>query len=160
MLLFVEKLIRWRMHNMQNEINELVKIANKLDKDGFTLIATHIDDIIRLAKYDFDDSDRFSNYDPRYNPDSEDWLIDGVGFANEGSALRSSTGNKCPRCGESVDESQDSYCRHCGTKLNPRKHSCPSCGTEGVLTDIDVQKGYQCDNCADRAEGKWGSYGD
>lgn len=61
--------------------------------------------------------------------DDEDYLIDGVGFAQEGSALRAATPS------------------------NPRIHPCPTCGAENVLTPLDVQRGYQCDRCADAAEG-------
>lgn len=59
--------------------------------------------------------------------DDED-LIDGVGFANDGSALRAATND------------------------NPRDRPCPNCGDENVLTRIDEQRGYQCDRCADAAE--------
>lgn len=37
---------------------------------------------------------------------------------------------------------------------NPRDLPCPSCGREKVLTQRDVDEGYQCDYCADMAEGK------
>lgn len=59
--------------------------------------------------------------------------IDGVGFADPGgdSALRAAT------------------------RDNPRNLPCPNCGTENVLTPIDVQRGYQCDTCADMAERGW-----
>lgn len=60
--------------------------------------------------------------------DEEDELIDGVGFAQEGSALRAATPD------------------------NPRIYPCPTCKTPNVLTRIDVQRHYQCDSCADRAE--------
>lgn len=33
------------------------------------------------------------------------------------------------------------------------KHPCPTCGEPECLTDADKRKGYQCDACADRAEG-------
>lgn len=64
-------------------------------------------------------------------------LIDGVGFADPGgrSALRAAS------------------------KRNPRNLSCPTCGAKNVLTRIDRQRGYQCDRCADRAEGR-GGYGE
>lgn len=64
----------------------------------------------------------------------EDDLIDGVGFADPGgdSALRAATPD------------------------NPRNLPCPTCGAENVLTPIDVARGYQCNRCADRAEGKMG----
>ena len=34
-----------------------------------------------------------------------------------------------------------------------RTHSCPSCGQPNRLTAADVRRGYQCDDCADAAEG-------
>lgn len=62
--------------------------------------------------------------------DDDNYLIDGVGFANPGgnSALRAATPD------------------------NPRDRPCPTCGRENVLTRIDVQRGYQCDGCADALE--------
>lgn len=62
----------------------------------------------------------------------DDEPIDGVGFANDGSALRRAT------------------------RTNPRNRPCPTCGRKNVLTPLDVKRGYQCDSCADRAEGKMG----
>lgn len=44
------------------------------------------------------------------------------------------------------------------TPSNPRNLPCPTCGTENVLTPADVELGYQCDRCADAAEGI-GGYG-
>ena len=63
--------------------------------------------------------------------ESEDYLIDGVGFADPGgrSALRRSTRN------------------------NPRNRPCPTCGRPNMLTPADVARHYQCDICADAAEG-------
>lgn len=60
----------------------------------------------------------------------DDYLIDGVDFADPGgnSALRAAT------------------------KDNPRDRPCPTCGREDVLTRIDVERGYQCNACADAAE--------
>jgi hypothetical protein len=65
--------------------------------------------------------------------DDEDYLIDGVGFADPGgrSALRAAT------------------------RDNPREYPCPTCGRANVLTRIDKQRGYQCNHCADAEEG-WG----
>jgi len=37
---------------------------------------------------------------------------------------------------------------------NPRNRKCPSCGAKNRLTKRDVELGYQCDACADRAEGR------
>jgi len=39
------------------------------------------------------------------------------------------------------------------TPSNPRIYPCPTCGRENVLTGKDVALGYQCDYCADVAEG-------
>jgi len=39
------------------------------------------------------------------------------------------------------------------TKRNPRNRPCPNCGQKNKLTPLDVSLGYQCDECADRAEG-------
>jgi hypothetical protein len=62
----------------------------------------------------------------------EGCMIDGVGFADPGgrSALRAATED------------------------NPRNLSCPTCGAPNRLTPIDRQRGYQCDRCADIAEGR------
>lgn len=71
-------------------------------------------------------------YDDRYDEE----LIDGVDFAEPGgsSALRAATRN------------------------NPRNLACPTCGTPDVLTPADRARGYQCNRCADVAEG-FGGYG-
>lgn len=39
------------------------------------------------------------------------------------------------------------------TKSNPRNLPCPTCKAPNRLTPADVRRGYQCDACADRAEG-------
>jgi hypothetical protein len=82
---------------------------------------------------------------------------DRIEFADPGgrSALRASTGTHCPRrsCGKRVAKTAD-FCAHCGGQLNPRKWPCPNCGAKNVLTTADKQLGYQCDRCADRAEGR------
>ena len=39
------------------------------------------------------------------------------------------------------------------TRRNPRIHPCPTCGQPNKLTAADVQRGYQCDECADKEEG-------
>jgi hypothetical protein len=43
------------------------------------------------------------------------------------------------------------------SKKNPRNLPCPNCGAKNRLTPADRARGYQCDACADRAEG--GGYG-
>lgn len=39
------------------------------------------------------------------------------------------------------------------SRSNPRNQPCPSCGRPNVLTPKDVALHYQCDSCADIAEG-------
>jgi len=39
------------------------------------------------------------------------------------------------------------------TPSNPRNLPCPTCGEPDRLTPRDVQLGYQCNVCADAAEG-------
>jgi len=41
------------------------------------------------------------------------------------------------------------------SRSNPRNRPCPTCGAKNVLTPADVARGYQCDRCADRAEGNY-----
>jgi hypothetical protein len=43
------------------------------------------------------------------------------------------------------------------SKKNPRNLPCPTCGRKNMLTPLDRQLGYQCDYCADAAEGRYGS---
>jgi hypothetical protein len=38
------------------------------------------------------------------------------------------------------------------SKSNPRNLPCPNCGERNRLTPEDRARGYQCDECADRAE--------
>lgn len=64
-----------------------------------------------------------------YNRD--EYRIDGVGFARTGSALRATT------------------------RRNPRTLPCPTCKRPHLLTPADVRRGYQCDACADRDEGRF-----
>lgn len=55
---------------------------------------------------------------------------------------------------------QDPYGRSAlrkATRQNPRNLPCPTCKAPDVLTAADRRQGYQCDDCADRAEGR--SYG-
>lgn len=38
------------------------------------------------------------------------------------------------------------------SRTNPRNLPCPNCGAADRLTPADRQRGYQCDECADRLE--------
>jgi hypothetical protein len=40
------------------------------------------------------------------------------------------------------------------SRTNPRNLPCPTCKTPNRLTPKDKSKGYQCDACADRDEGR------
>jgi hypothetical protein len=40
------------------------------------------------------------------------------------------------------------------TKSNPRNLPCPTCGKKNRLTPRDRALHYQCNECADRAEGR------
>ena len=76
----------------------------------------------------------------------------------------------CPDC----DSLRDEYCPHCDgdsddfsefadpggnsalraeTPSNPRNLPCPTCKQPNRLTPKDKRLGYQCNACADRAEG-------
>jgi hypothetical protein len=41
------------------------------------------------------------------------------------------------------------------SRRNPRNLPCPTCGEPNRLTPADKRRGYQCDSCADAAEGCW-----
>lgn len=47
-------------------------------------------------------------------------------------------------------------CLRAARRGNPRNLPCPTCGEKNRLTPADRARGYQCDDCANRAEG----YGD
>ena len=74
--------------------------------------------------YDDDDFDDDLSYDPDFEEDLD--------FADPGgrSALRAAS------------------------RDNPRNLPCPNCGAPNRLTPRDVALGYQCDDCADAAEGR------
>ena len=42
---------------------------------------------------------------------------------------------------------------HSALRKGARNHACPTCGRPNMLSDADVRHGYQCDICADAAEG-------
>lgn len=78
-----------------------------------------------------EERDDYDAQDGFYDDRESDFRIDGVGFAEPGgkSSLRAATRN------------------------NPRIHPCPNCGAENVLTPADLSAGYQCNACANAAEG-------
>lgn len=39
------------------------------------------------------------------------------------------------------------------SRSNPRNLPCPTCRRPNLLTPADRARGYQCNSCADRAEG-------
>ena len=41
-------------------------------------------------------------------------------------------------------------------RTGKREFPCPTCGAKNVLTEKDIKLGYQCDKCADIAEGRLG----
>jgi hypothetical protein len=45
------------------------------------------------------------------------------------------------------------------SKTNPRNLPCPTCKRPNLLTPKDRALGYQCDSCADAAEGGYGCTG-
>lgn len=137
-----------------------------------TPVTTHAEDCNKDPRYcaaclyvDMRDNGAFDPYEG-YEDDRDD--IDGYYFADPGgrSALRATRVNWwynqqteemeffCPEhnCHTKVDE-DDSFCRGCGYHLNPRKLPCPTCDCPGMITEEDKQRGYQCDHCADAAEG-------
>lgn len=87
-----------------------------------------------MDDYEFDGPDEEDEDEDYDHQDDDEDLIDGVGFADPGgnSALRAET------------------------KSNPRNCPCPTCERSNMLTPLDVRAGYQCDICADAAEGGYG----
>lgn len=56
------------------------------------------------------------------------------------------------RSGDYMFENPGSALRK-SSKYNPRNLPCPTCRKPNRLTPADKARGYQCDECADRAEG-------
>jgi hypothetical protein len=79
--------------------------------------------------YDTDDNDC---YDNDYGYESDDYDIE-----DEFSDFADPGGNSALRA---------------ATPSNPRIYPCPTCEAPNRLTQKDVNLGYQCDACADRAE--------
>lgn len=49
---------------------------------------------------------------------------------------------------------------HSALRAGVRKFPCPTCKEPNSLTQADVDRKYQCDDCADRAEGNGYGRGD
>ena len=82
-----------------------------------------------IDEYNSDPEDwEEEDYEEWFDPDDDEMFLDPFRFANPGSALRAETPN------------------------NPRNLPCPTCKEPNRLTPADVRLGYQCDECADRAE--------
>ena len=61
-------------------------------------------------------------------------------------------GNAPCSCPQFADPGGNSALR-AATRNNPRNLPCPTCKAPNRLTPADVSRGYQCDSCADQAEG-------
>lgn len=101
---------------------------------GKAMDTTDLDDTVFCDEHCEDEyydgiAEEEGGYDAFFGPDYD--YGDGPDFQDPGgrSALRRSTSD------------------------NPRIHPCPACGRPNALTPADVQLGYQCDRCADQAEG-------
>jgi len=105
----------------------LAKLKN-IQEANIAFLNRNSKETLNEGRFDDDDDDYYDYDDPRdYRDDGDDDYDD---FADPGgnSALRASSHD------------------------NPRSYPCPTCGEEDVLTLKDVNLGYQCDRCADRAE--------
>jgi DNA-directed RNA polymerase subunit RPC12/RpoP len=122
------------------------KMAGKIPKseleptNPFAVCHTTVDkdknpDKFERCVHDIKNKNKKEHKKAQFNGE-DNYLIDGVGFQDPGgnSALRRST------------------------RKNPRIYPCPTCKKPNRLTSIDVSKGYQCDECANRDEG-FGGYG-
>jgi len=66
----------------------------------------------------------------------------------------------CDRTWDGEDDDRSDFAEPGGrsalraaTQDNPRNLPCPTCGEPDRLTPRDVALGYQCDECANAAEG-------
>lgn len=73
--------------------------------------------------------------------------VDGVPDFDDESDLIGS-----PHYGHGRDSYRDPGGRS-ALRRGHRTEPCPTCKTPNALTRADVQRGYQCDHCADREEG-------
>ena len=135
----------------------------------------NLDMLVHLSDCDMDDPEHCYQCQSDYADDAyigyDDYDSDNISFMDPGgrSALRAENiltaylpdGDMilyCPQhaCHTQADHT-DGYCRGCGFKLNIRNRPCPNCACENMISDEDVRARYQCDHCADAAEG-YGSY--
>ena len=81
----------------------------------------------------------------------------------------SKTGDACPECyrGEMDDDGfpvREAAFRepggHSALRVGKRIHPCPGCGRKNMLTQADKDRHYQCDSCADKAEGRGYGHGE
>ena len=93
------------------------------------------DDVVDIPEYGY------QNYDELDDEDDEEWIEFDVDFDEW--------------CDDFADPGGRSSLR-ASSPSNPRNKPCPTCGRENVLTLKDVRLGYQCDHCADAAEGRLG----
>lgn len=54
---------------------------------------------------------------------------------------------------EEIDLDFADPCGRSALRTGPRVYPCPTCGRARQLTPKDRELGYQCDQCADAAEG-------
>lgn len=97
-----------------------------------------------MSRNRYDDDD-----DENYGPEHLDSADPGV---DEGDWDEGDPDN--PEFIHFADPGGDSALR-AATPDNPRDQPCPSCGEKDRLTPADVALGYQCNTCADKAEGKY-----
>lgn len=70
----------------------------------------------------------------------DDDNFDGIGFEDDGYSIRFANPGSALRA---------------AGRGNPRNLPCPTCKAPNRLTPADRRAGYQCDSCADRAEGTY-----
>jgi hypothetical protein len=111
-------------------IDQLIGQRNKglPDQTIGTNILNTVDQYIEEDEEPENEEDDF--HDDRDDMHDDDGGSARLRFANPGSALRAAS------------------------PTNPRNLPCPTCGKPNRLTPEDRAQGYQCDRCADIAEGK------
>ena len=84
---------------------------------------------------------------PEDEPDEEDWDCDDDSGDSRWDDDLYDEENRI----EFADPGGNSALR-AATPSNPRNLPCPNCGGKNRLAPADRARGYQCDECADRAE--------